>query len=711
METDPKTRAVVRPNSMPAPSRIRILSIDGGGIYGLAGAIWLRRLCEREPLFLGGKDVQLFAGTSSGAINSLLLARHAEPRKAVLDGALERFWSDPRPFQNTDPLLSMASFMGGTGWFSGKDFLAHLRDTFGDMRLGDLPQEVLISTFNWRGSEKPTPTRAGQATRHWKPKFFSNSLIDDPDNDAKVADIAYAAAAPPNLRPIYGGLGDGASFSASPVVEAVAVIVRHCHLVSVGGATELHVHRRRAELMKDPETFNVGAVLDRVAVLSIGSGQRLPWLAGDGEINAGLNFAQLPANPMEGAIWGTSTYALDASTEAAEFVVKQLVGRDRALRLNPGVLRVPTVMAAMIARFPMWWQWLLSTIRDGAGGQASSPAIAETLRFLRTPQGWDITDSLANQQWTPQRENPRLQLAGRPAFAARDGELVTVYPSAEKNGLFAAVSRDAGQSFDAPTRVGDAPASAAKEGASLEGVVEAPGLSFFRGKYWLAERVPGRIRLWTSADANQWSGAGELPSEGTGTPSLASNGRTLVLAEQVGDEVAIHHLAEPEGRWSGPARGDVRVGACPSLAGGAAGFLLAFRGPEERTIWVTTSDDGQTWRPAIELTSYVILEESPGLTYSEATKLWHMAWRREEWPPNVWVSSSANGLQWTPPVKLHDRATRDAPSLAAVAGTVVMGWLGTGEDSLWSSRLAVQSAAASPAVEQSRASAARQSPR
>jgi predicted acylesterase/phospholipase RssA len=682
---------------MPAPPRIRILSIDGGGIYGLAGAIWLRRLCEREPLFLGGKDIQLFAGTSSGAINSLLLARHAEPRKAVLDGALERFWSDPRPFQNNDPALAMASFLGGTGWFSGKDFLAHLRDTFGDMRLGDLPQEVLISTFNWRGGDKPTPTRAGQATRHWKPKFFSNSLNDDADNDVKVADIAYAAAAPPNLRPIYGGLGDGASFSASPVVEAVAVIVRHCHLVSVNGETELQVLRRRAELMRDPETFNVGAVLDRVAVLSLGSGQQLPWLAGEGEVNAGFNFSQLATNPAQGDFWGTSAYALDASTEAAEFVVKQLVGRDRALRLNPGVLRVPTVMAALIARFPMWWQWLLASIREGAGGKPSSAAIDATLRFLRTPQGWDITDSLGNQQWSPQRENPRLQLAGRPAFAARGNELVAVYASAEGEGLLAAVSRDVGQSFDVPTPVeAGAAESVTPETTALvdsQGEPSTPGLAFFGGTYWLAERAPGRIRLWTSADGTRWSRAGELPSQGRGAPNLASNGSVLVLAEELNGDVALYRLTEPGGSWTGPAQELGRVGACPSLAGGSAGFLLAFRGPEESTIWVSTSPDGVRWRPATELTSYVILEESPGLTYSESTGLWHMAWRREAWPPNIWVSASTNGLQWTPPVKLHDRATRDAPCLVGVSGTVLMGWLGTGENSLWSSRLAVRGGA------------------
>ena len=48
--------------------RIRVVSIDGGGLYGLTQAIWLRKLCEQDPEFLKPHDDvrYFFAGTSSG---------------------------------------------------------------------------------------------------------------------------------------------------------------------------------------------------------------------------------------------------------------------------------------------------------------------------------------------------------------------------------------------------------------------------------------------------------------------------------------------------------------------------------------------------------------------------------------------------------------------------------------------------------------------
>ena len=79
----------------PANGRLRILSVDGAGIYGLTGAIWLRRLCLEDPSFLAPGNVNLFAGISAGAINVLLLAKEPDPRRAVLDGRLERFWQEP----------------------------------------------------------------------------------------------------------------------------------------------------------------------------------------------------------------------------------------------------------------------------------------------------------------------------------------------------------------------------------------------------------------------------------------------------------------------------------------------------------------------------------------------------------------------------------------------------------------------------------------
>lgn len=240
--------------------RRRVLSIDGGGIYGLTSARWLRRLCQQEPSFLSGEDVCLFAGCSSGAVNCLLLAKHERPREAVLAGELEDFWHDPGTFTNSDPMGQMLSWMELSGWFGEKDFMDLLARHFADRTLGDLKHRVLISTFNWGGAppefpepDKPgprpptsvatlcqeiakacaawrpvsgagEPKRVREDRRRWHPQMFSNAP-DSADRRFRVVDIAYGAATPPGFRALRGGIGDGASFSASPTVDAIAHLV------------------------------------------------------------------------------------------------------------------------------------------------------------------------------------------------------------------------------------------------------------------------------------------------------------------------------------------------------------------------------------------------------------------------------------------------------------------------------------------------------
>lgn len=277
--------------------RIRVLSLDGGGIYGLIGAIWLRKLCEGNPRFLDGNDVDLFAGCSSGAINALLLASKERPRDAILSGELERFWTSPGIFANTRPLRYMMSHMGLRSWFSDVDLLDQLRGAFGDLELGELPHHVHISTFNWTGSGKLKRSRAGQGgTRHWKPKFFGNIFPDDEDFDDPVAEIAYAAATPPMFRPMRNGLGDGASFNGNPSVSALAQVVRAYHVHADGS---IHVLRSKLKLSKEGAAENVGAVLARVALVSMGSGQQLPYYF-LGDIDFGSLFTKLPSNIFTG---------------------------------------------------------------------------------------------------------------------------------------------------------------------------------------------------------------------------------------------------------------------------------------------------------------------------------------------------------------------------------------------------------------------------
>ena len=171
-----------------------------------------------------------------------------------------------------------------------------------------------------------------------------------------------------------------------------------------------------------------------------------------------------------------------------------------------------------------------------------------------------------------------------------------------------------------------------------------------------------------------------------GEPVLCASGERLVLLWHHQDH-AWTTDKRPGAAWSEPRRHDLKMGARPSLAWGEKRYVMAFKGPEERTIWIATSTDGLTFTKAIELESYVILDDSPALVFCEGTGVWHMAWRREQWPANIWVASSNDGVVWAPGVKLQDRASPHAPALAAVGSTTLKVWRGAGERSLWTSTL------------------------
>lgn len=196
----------------------RLLSMDGGGIYGLATALMLKELCKRNPDFLSARDVWMFAGTSAGALNSLLLASQRIPREFVLSGELEEFWKRHDLFAGyQDVNLEMLSWAGVTPWFSRQRFTDVLTHYFGHRTLGELHHKVLITTFNWGGWNNSS----------WRPKLFYNFPEDEPDRQVSVVKVAYAAGAPAGMRDIPHGLGDGGIFVPNPSVNAIAKVLNH----------------------------------------------------------------------------------------------------------------------------------------------------------------------------------------------------------------------------------------------------------------------------------------------------------------------------------------------------------------------------------------------------------------------------------------------------------------------------------------------------
>jgi hypothetical protein len=372
-------------------AQIRILSLDGSGIYGLATARWLRALCERDEAFLSEGNIDLFAGCSSGAINALLLAKYQRPRDAVLAGELEEFWRDADTFANGNPMEAWASMLGFGPWFATRDFLRVLRRYFGDMRFYDLEQWVLISTFNWTGQRSlaPNETHGG---RFWRPKYFKNFRVEHPDVQASVADVAYGAAAPPIFREIREGIGDGAAFTANPAVAAITDAIWHAFAIieyRAGLTPERREAYRRAFATSS-------SAIDHVSVLSLGSGQRIPSYWRESMSLGFMEYPLAPTNPNGGVWYPPSAYSLDPAAEEATYICESLI-HERFLRLNPQVFDLPTVTATWVARFPAARDWVFSQIEAGTTCPEATRAVDRAAAFLKN--GWH------NDHFTRQRIN------------------------------------------------------------------------------------------------------------------------------------------------------------------------------------------------------------------------------------------------------------------------------------------------------------------
>lgn len=209
----------------------RILSIDGGGVRGLLAAILLEELDKRD----GGwrKQIDLIAGTSTGGIIALGLAKGLDPsrlRELYYENSPDIFatwWYDLRePW----PVLRAR--------YSNKELRRALTEVLGKTRLKNLEKKVVIASFDLECQEKGA----------WKPKFFHNFSGDDTDGNERAVDVALYTSAAPTYFPSAGGYIDGGVVANNPSMVALA-----------------QTQDERCEIGHRPE-------LNDIALLSIGTG-------------------------------------------------------------------------------------------------------------------------------------------------------------------------------------------------------------------------------------------------------------------------------------------------------------------------------------------------------------------------------------------------------------------------------------------------------
>lgn len=296
----------------------RIISMDGGNGYNTAVLLVdIEKRLRSESGNRGYLDaVDLFAGTSDGALNALFFATQDDPTLALND--ILTYWSNVNTamFKEAITPLSIAAGLSGLKAISSSE---QLRESFisyfgAQTTLGDLKHKVFIVSFQL---DNETAEH-----RQWVPRFYSN-LRGGEGATELVVDVAMRTTAFPILRPIYQALSgqgpgyvDGGVVANQPSMSALAGVYGHLD----------------AELDREAKP-------EDVLLFSIGTGQnpvgRSTFL--DPKFSNGFadwgyfQWLTDPSNPLL-----LVNLLLQSTAEAVDYQCRRLLRR-RYHRLNPQV--------------------------------------------------------------------------------------------------------------------------------------------------------------------------------------------------------------------------------------------------------------------------------------------------------------------------------------------------------------------------------------
>jgi patatin-like phospholipase/acyl hydrolase len=225
-------------------SHYRVVSLDGGGIRGIVSLVLMQRLSAEPGLENWLDSVDLLAGTSTGGLIALGLARGIsladlrdlyETRGQVI---FDDSW--------LDDLKDLGRIAGAD--YDLKGLRRELRRLFGDTLLRHLRRRVLVTSFDL-DNQDPDPSR-----RTWKPKLFHNFPGPDSDGGQPCWKVGLRTSAAPTYFPSFEGYIDGAVYASNP------------SMCALGQA--LDSRRSRP------------AALEDVVLLSLGTGTSLTYIKG-----------------------------------------------------------------------------------------------------------------------------------------------------------------------------------------------------------------------------------------------------------------------------------------------------------------------------------------------------------------------------------------------------------------------------------------------
>ena len=264
---------------------IKILSLDGGGVYGAISVTILDRIIKNHPTLLD--QVDLIAGTSVGGILGLGLACGVTSSQLK-----EMFITESATMFQKETMRTAAAYAGIKAFYSNSGRKSILAKHMGSKTLGELSKKVMVTAFQLDNPQ-----------HQWGFKLFKNYGIDA-DLTTTAVDAAMITSSSPIFYPSYNSHIDGGLTDNNPALSAIASLIDH-------------------KYCGQPED---------VVVLSLGTGQdQANYIAGDvdwGWMN-----------------WGQKIFPLFLSgdTKTADFHCKQFL-KDRYMKINP---MLPTNLSGM----------------------------------------------------------------------------------------------------------------------------------------------------------------------------------------------------------------------------------------------------------------------------------------------------------------------------------------------------------------------------
>ena len=291
-----------------------IISIDGGPA-GLIPVLALQEIEKACPGFLA--RTSLFAGTSSGAMTSILLAKVDDPAVQLPRAAF--LWNNPAKLDHNN-LLGYLNFLIGMGALNStkymKEFL-YRPDMMGTVKMSELKKKVVAVSYRVSPNSL-APAKMFDWT--WKSKVFNNfGGPEDPDYHLIAADVAIASGSAPLFAPVFMGYVDGGVTANNPTM---------CALVQVMREARPDVNRKPDAAMAED--------LRNVRLLSFGAGRyELPIkpYANWGYYQWLLN----PAHPL--AVVET---LLQGGADAVNFQARTLLSTNGFYRFDPKYAKTNT---------------------------------------------------------------------------------------------------------------------------------------------------------------------------------------------------------------------------------------------------------------------------------------------------------------------------------------------------------------------------------